>query len=496
MKHANHQETPHYESSRLPYVCWYQNDFLGGVRGMRAHEIGIYTILLNEMYARGRPLELSVERLARLCGCDKRTFVNVLEMLIEEGKILNLANGLWNKRCEIVFQEREKLLEQKSFAGHCSAKKRRRINAEIEHLRNNCTRDDEQNLEAQNREEKETPYGVLEKKFLLTRPKEEKALNYAPISRKTSLCLKQQDTMENSPPPTERQSQSPTSFNNSTDMREERTTTGTTFPTKQAPNMHHQNSTPPVDEQSPPVEKRATSHLQEKFTPTSTTTGDTFSTPIILDTGSQNLASTACPQSSQSFATNLDIPTSLQKGTTKNSTCSSTIQVSNTDGPNHTPPTERQSHPPTSLDISHFEEDQASSAPPHISSPTGDTSNAGKQAKSRTVLAKGHRLPSDWQADIEAAILEGLSEEQARWQEKKFRDYWQAKSGKDALKVDWQATWRNWFRREIERIKEHQERLAIFSSHNRLSPPNKEKENESLYRSLINYSANEHKHDF
>lgn len=122
MKHANHQKTPHYESSRLPYVCWYQNDFLGGVRGMRAHEIGIYTILLNEMYARGRPLELSVERLARLCGCDKRTFVNVLEMLIEEGKILNLANGLWNKRCETIFQERAKLLEQKSFAGHSSAK--------------------------------------------------------------------------------------------------------------------------------------------------------------------------------------------------------------------------------------------------------------------------------------------------------------------------------------------------------------------------------------
>lgn len=136
MQHANQQENPYYESCTLPYVCWYQNDFLGGVRGMRAHEIGIYTILLNEMYARGRPLELSIERLARLCGCDKRTFVNVLEMLVREGKILNLAHGLWNKRCENVFYERAKLLEQKIFCGSFFGKK----NARKSMLRfNNCS---------------------------------------------------------------------------------------------------------------------------------------------------------------------------------------------------------------------------------------------------------------------------------------------------------------------------------------------------------------------
>ncbi|WP_019219542.1 YdaU family protein, partial [Bartonella florencae] len=169
MKQSHPQATPYYESSRLPYVCWYQNDFLGGVRGMRAHEIGIYTILLNEMYARGRPLELSVERLARLCGCDKRTFSNVLEMLIAEGKILNLAHGLWNKRCETIFQERAKFLEQKSFAGHCSAKKRKEINSALQQLLNSPARDDAQNSQAQKEEEKETPNGVSEKaSFLIT----------------------------------------------------------------------------------------------------------------------------------------------------------------------------------------------------------------------------------------------------------------------------------------------------------------------------------------
>jgi hypothetical protein len=27
-----------------------------------------------------------------------------------------------------------------------------------------------------------------------------------------------------------------------------------------------------------------------------------------------------------------------------------------------------------------------------------------------------------------------------------FRDYWHAKSGKDATKIDWEATWRSWMR--------------------------------------------------
>lgn len=32
----------------------------------------------------------------------------------------------------------------------------------------------------------------------------------------------------------------------------------------------------------------------------------------------------------------------------------------------------------------------------------------------------------------------------------KFVDYWRGKSGKDATKQDWVATWRNWLRRDFE----------------------------------------------
>ncbi|AGF74979.1 phage related protein [Bartonella australis AUST/NH1] len=307
------QASPNYESSLLPYVCWYQNDFLGGVRGMRAHEIGIYTILLNEIYARGRPLDLSKERLARLCGCDKRTFVSALDMLIAEGKILNLASGLWNQRCENVFQEREKLLEQKSFAGRSSAQKRKKINAQVQHLPDEYPRSDERNSEAQKREEKETPNGVLQKNTL------------------------------------------------------------------------------------PGLKK-----------------GTFFGERV------ENIPS---------------------QGTTT-------------------------------------EED-----------PKGRTSSCTETGEQTVTSLKGERLPSNWTADLHAAISEGLSEEQARWQEKKFRDYWRAKSGKEALKMDWQATWRNWFRREIERLKENRERLAALSS--RPDTSSRASSEEDLYCSLINYQVNE-----
>lgn len=33
----------------------------------------------------------------------------------------------------------------------------------------------------------------------------------------------------------------------------------------------------------------------------------------------------------------------------------------------------------------------------------------------------------------------------------KFRDYWVAKTGKDATKHDWLATWRNWCRNAVAR---------------------------------------------
>lgn len=80
------------------------------------------------------------------------------------------------------------------------------------------------------------------------------------------------------------------------------------------------------------------------------------------------------------------------------------------------------------------------------SSPAVET---GKPASKR-----GTRLPADWQpsaknrADaLEAGCPEGMIQRMGNG----FRDYWVAKPGKDGVKLDWDATWRNWARREAER---------------------------------------------
>lgn len=67
---------------------------------------------------------------------------------------------------------------------------------------------------------------------------------------------------------------------------------------------------------------------------------------------------------------------------------------------------------------------------------------------------RGTRLPPDW----------GLSEDMKDWTQinlspnphvinstlEKFRDYWIARPGQGGLKLDWDATWRNWCRREAK----------------------------------------------
>jgi len=66
---------------------------------------------------------------------------------------------------------------------------------------------------------------------------------------------------------------------------------------------------------------------------------------------------------------------------------------------------------------------------------------------------KALRLPTDWKLPEEWESW--ALKEQPSWTRDgvlrvadSFRDYWTAKGGADARKVDWQATWRNWVRRE------------------------------------------------
>lgn len=64
---------------------------------------------------------------------------------------------------------------------------------------------------------------------------------------------------------------------------------------------------------------------------------------------------------------------------------------------------------------------------------------------------RGCRLPPDWQpSDAERSFAAGLMLNPDKIAAN-FKDFWHAKAGKDAVKLDWPATWRGWCRREADR---------------------------------------------
>lgn len=77
----------------------------------------------------------------------------------------------------------------------------------------------------------------------------------------------------------------------------------------------------------------------------------------------------------------------------------------------------------------------------------GEEKREEKEQKSPS--PKGSRLPSDWEPSQE--LVDWARQERPdvdlRKEAATFRDYWAAKAGKDGVKLDWSATWRNWIRK-------------------------------------------------
>jgi len=83
------------------------------------------------------------------------------------------------------------------------------------------------------------------------------------------------------------------------------------------------------------------------------------------------------------------------------------------------------------------------------------TNNQREVAKATPLPSskKATRLPESWQLPLEWgnwALEQGLSIDQVKTEAEKFKDFWISKSGSNATKRDWQATWRNWIRRHKE----------------------------------------------
>lgn len=93
------------------------------------------------------------------------------------------------------------------------------------------------------------------------------------------------------------------------------------------------------------------------------------------------------------------------------------------------------------------------------------------EAKASPQKPRASRLSPDWFLPKEWgewAVSEGCSVDLIRSEADKFRDYWTAKAGASAAKLDWLATWRNWIRAAIERApssKQNGKRNDGFDNH-------------------------------
>ncbi len=87
---------------------------------------------------------------------------------------------------------------------------------------------------------------------------------------------------------------------------------------------------------------------------------------------------------------------------------------------------------------------------PNLQGTIKETSGGARGA--RPARQKAERLSPEWLLPKlwgDWAVSQGMTAETARREAEKFRNYWVAKS-KDATKLDWEATWRNWVLKALE----------------------------------------------
>jgi len=82
----------------------------------------------------------------------------------------------------------------------------------------------------------------------------------------------------------------------------------------------------------------------------------------------------------------------------------------------------------------------------------GIRNKEGEEGGALPRATRATRIPIPF--DVTEDMVEWATREIPRFdwdpETKKFVDYWRAKSGRDATKTDWPATWRNWMRRAAE----------------------------------------------
>ena len=146
-------------SRGIPYFRFYPTDFMHGVRGLSAQEVGVYTMILCRIYEENGPVEHNALRLATYCGMRVKTFSDTLDKLVALGKLTVSDGMVHNRRASTEISSRANDLKNNSKAGKASAKKRQqkqRMTATVVQRQANHTDTDTDT----DKEKSSVPYGT------------------------------------------------------------------------------------------------------------------------------------------------------------------------------------------------------------------------------------------------------------------------------------------------------------------------------------------------
>lgn len=93
----------------------------------------------------------------------------------------------------------------------------------------------------------------------------------------------------------------------------------------------------------------------------------------------------------------------------------------------------------------------------HFWKETGVKPSTEVATTGKAVAKRGSRVQESWMPSADAINrihdeFPWITRDQFAFEHRKFIDYWMAKSGQQATKLDWDRTWCNWMRTAAERM--------------------------------------------
>lgn len=121
------------------------------------------------------------------------------------------------------------------------------------------------------------------------------------------------------------------------------------------------------------------------------------------------------------------------------------------------------------VEKSRVEKSKEEYSTPPINPPPNQPIAASEKTQKQKSDPRGTRLPNDWQPNAEERAYAESFELNPDEIAIEFCDYWLAKAGKDARKVDWSRTWMRWVREAKKRQFRGRYHQGQISNHERIS---------------------------